>query len=202
MNLFRSMAITLFLLAGVLGSAPPQPLEGAEKPMNDEFVDVLADKYRLPGPGDCQAVVLIFTGYDCPISNRYAPEVVRLCKEYTPKQVAFCIVYADAGITKDAARKHAKEFGYTCPAILDPELKLARRVGATIKPEAAVLSPKGNLVYRGRIDNLYADFGKPRPRPTTHDLKDALDNVLAGKPVPVAHTKAVGCFIDFPFGNK
>jgi hypothetical protein len=127
---------------------------------------------------------------------------LRLCKEYTPKKVAFCVVYADADITKDDARKHAKEYGSTCPAILDPEMKLARKVGATVKPEAAVLSPKGELLYLGRINDLHSDFGKKRPQPSQHDLKDALNAVLAGKPVPVPRTRAVGCYIDFPDKNK
>ncbi len=123
---------------------------------------------------------------------------MRLCKEYTPKKVAFCLVYADADIGRDEAGKHAKEFGYTCPAILDPQMKLAQQVGATIKPEAAVLSPKGELLYRGRIDDLYIDFGKKRLKPTTHDLNAAIDAVLAGQAVPVALTKALGCYIDLP----
>ncbi len=193
------------LLVAILlaaGGRPALAEPAADKQVKDEFVDVLGDKYSLPGPDDCKAVVLLFVGHDCPISNGYAPEIVRLCKEYTPKKVAFCVVYADADIKKDDARKHAKEYGLTCPAILDPEMKLALKVGATVKPEAAVLSPKGELVYRGRIDDIYADFGKKRARPTSRELKDALDAVLAEKPVAVARTKAVGCYIDLPKKNK
>jgi thiol-disulfide isomerase/thioredoxin len=187
------------VLLAAAGGQPPPP---AGKSAADEFVNVAGGKYRLPGPDDAVAVVLLFVGHDCPISNGYAPEVGRVCKEYTPKRVAFCVVYADADLTRDAARKHAEEYGYTCPAVLDPEMKLARMVGATVKPEAAVLSPAGELVYRGRIDDLYPAVGKKRPRPTTRDLRDALDAVLAGKPVPVARTKAVGCDIDFPAKDK
>ncbi|MCS7021052.1 MAG: redoxin family protein [Gemmataceae bacterium] len=169
---------------------------------DDAFVDVLGDKWRLPGPESCKAVVLIFIGYDCPISNAYAPEIARLRKEYEPKKVAFCMVYADADLTKEAARKHAKEYGYSSPAILDPQMKLARKVGASVKPEAAVLSPTGELLYLGRINDLYSDFGKRRLQPTTHDLKNALDAILSGKSVPVARTKAIGCYIEVPPRNK
>jgi hypothetical protein len=165
-------------------------------------VNVLGGKFRLPGPAECKAVALIFVGHDCPISNGYSPEIVRICKEYMPKKVAFCVVYADADLGKDVAQKHAREYGYCCPAVLDPEMKLARRVGASIKPEAAVLSPKGELVYRGRINDLYIDFGKKRAHPTRHDLKEALNAILAGKPVPVARTRAVGCYIDLPEKDK
>jgi hypothetical protein len=193
------------LLAAIFCCGPRQargepPAAGAAT--RGEFVDVLGKKYRLPGPDDCKAVALIFVGHDCPISNGYAPEVVRLCKEYAPKKVAFCVVYADADLTRDDARKHAREHGYCCPALLDPEMVLARKAGATVKPEAAVLSPKGEVLYRGRIDDLYVEIGKKRARPTSRDLKDALDAVLAGKPVPTPRTKAIGCYIDLPETDK
>ena len=56
---------------------------------------------------------------------------------------------------------------------------------------------KGRLVYRGRIDNLYADFGKKRFKPTKRDLRDTLDALLAGKRLAKRTTEAVGCYIDF-----
>jgi hypothetical protein len=51
------------------------------------------------------------------------------------------------------------------------------------------------VLYRGRIDDRVADFGKRRVEPTRRDLRLALDAILAGKPVPARRTKAVGCYI-------
>ena len=194
------LLVALILGCGVRSTqADPSP---AGKQVKEEFVDVLGDKYSLPGPDDCKAVVLLFIGNDCPISNGYSKEIVRLCKEYMPKKVAFCVVYAEADLSKDDARKHAKDYGYCCPAILDPMMTLAMKVGATIKPESAVLSPKGELLYLGRIDDIYADFGKRRSQPTRRELKDSLDDILAGKAIAVARAKAIGCPIDFPEKKK
>lgn len=193
------------LLVAVLFGCDDRLLQAespADKLVKDEFVDVLGNKYSLPGLDDCKAVVLLFCGHDCPISNGYAKEIVRLCKEFMPKKIAFCVIYADADLGVHDARKHAKEYGFTCPAILDPKMSLASRVGATVKPEAAVLSPTGKLLYLGRIDDIYADFGKKRLQPTCRDLKDSLDAIIAGNPVPVARTKAIGCYIDFPEKKK
>lgn len=167
-----------------------------------EFVDVMGDKVTFPGPDDCKAVVLIFIGYDCPISNSYSKEIVRICQEFTPKKVVIWVVYADADISKEMACKHAQEYGFCCPAILDPKMTLARKVGATVKPEAAVLSPKGELLYLGRIDNRYVDFGKRREQVTSTELRDALNAVLAGKPVTTPRVPAIGCDIDFPKESK
>jgi hypothetical protein len=51
------------------------------------------------------------------------------------------------------------------------------------------------LLYHGRIDNRYVDFGKSMPQPTRRDLEVALQRVVAGKPVQVASTPAIGCFL-------
>jgi hypothetical protein len=198
-------AIPFFLLAAVLLGSDARSTQADpadDRRVKVEFIDVLGNKYTLPGPDDCKAIVLLFVGHDCPISNSYSKEIVRLCKEFMPKKVAFCVVYADADISEDEARKHAKEYGFVCPAILDPEMTLARRVGATIKPEAAVLSPKGELLYLGRIDNRWVDFGKRREHVTSHELRDALEAVLAGKPIATPRVKGIGCDIDLPRKSK
>jgi hypothetical protein len=203
------MSVLRFVSGGVLiaallavGNSPLLAQPPAEKLAKGQFVDVLGDKYSIPGPDDCTAVVLLFVGYDCPISNSYTKEIVRLCKEFMPKKVAFCVVYADSDISKEDARKHAKEYGFTCPAILDPKMTLALKVGATVKPETAVLSPKGEVLYLGRIDNRYVDFGKRREHVTSQELRDALEAVLAGKSVATPRCKAIGCDIDLPKKSK
>jgi len=199
MTFCRRVAIMIFLIILLCcGSSALQAEPPVSEPRREEFIDVLGEKYTLPGPDDCKAVVLIFIGHDCPISNGYTPEIVRICKDYMPKGVAICVVYADADLSRVEARKHAKEYGFCCPAVLDPQMTLARRVGATVKPEAAVLSPHGELRYLGRIDNRYADFGIRREQVTSHDLRNALDAVLAGKPVATPRVPAIGCDIEFP----
>jgi hypothetical protein len=184
------------ILAGTSGPA------GADTPLGrlfeETFSTVQGDRFRFPGPDQCKAVVIIFIGHDCPISNAYAPEIIRLCKEYLPKKVVFCLVYADPDLPLDEARKHAREYGFICPVIYDPQLRLARGLGAKVQPEAAVVSPAGELLYLGRIDDLYFDFSRKRPEATRHDLRNALEAVLAGKPVPVARTRAIGCYIPYP----
>ena len=62
-------------------------------------------------------------------------------------------------------------------------------------PEAVVITPDGEIAYRGRIDNWFGDIGRKRPAPTRHELKDAVTAVLAGQPVPVPRTEAVGCLL-------
>jgi hypothetical protein len=141
------------------------------------------------------ATVLVFTAVDCPISDRYAPEVRRLAARYADRGVRFHVVYANAGERPEAARAHAAAFAYGLPVLLDPAGALADRARATVTPEAAVFDARGRLVYHGRIDDRYVDFGVDRPVPTTHELDDAIAAALGGRPAVVPTAPAVGCAI-------
>ena len=142
---------------------------------------------------DHKAAVLIFIGVDCPISNSYAPEINRIVSNYSKQDLDFYIVYSDPKLSVEDAKKHSRDFGYTCPSLMDTQQSLMKKVKATVTPEVAVVDPHGQVVYQGRIDDWYQDFGKQRYAPTTHELRDALDAIVAGKKVGTPVTKAVGC---------
>jgi thiol-disulfide isomerase/thioredoxin len=142
-----------------------------------------------------QAIVLLFVSTDCPLSNALVPELNRIEQAYAQRGVAFYAVQGDATVAAGTVRKHAKDFGYAFPYLFDPQESLAAFTGATTTPEAAVLSPRGEILYLGRVDNRLEDFGKQRVKITQFDLRDALDAVLNGKPVPHPRTHALGCAI-------
>jgi hypothetical protein len=104
-------------------------------------------------------------------------------------------VQGDATVPDADVRRHVKDYAYTFPYLFDPHESLAAYTGATSTPEAAVLSPDGQLLYLGRIDNRLEDFGKQRVQVTEFDLRDTLEAILDGKPVPHARTRALGCAI-------
>jgi hypothetical protein len=114
---------------------------------------------------------------------------------FAPKGVLFWLVYPNPADSPAAIRDHLKAFGYPMRALRDPRHELVELTKATVTPEAAVFNVAGRIVYRGRIDDRYVDFGVQRPAPTRHDLEDALTAVLAGKPVLHPTTQALGCFI-------
>ena len=148
------------------------------------------------------ANVLVFVASDCPISNGYAPEIQRICGDYRAKGVACALVYEDVAIGAAAVRAHLDAYRYRdVPAVIDGDRAIARRAGARVTPQAIVVDKTGAIRYRGRIDNFYAALGKPRQVVTAHDLKDALDAVVAGRRVPHAETEALGCFIESPKGK-
>jgi hypothetical protein len=143
--------------------------------------------------GDKVASVLFFYWQDCPISNGYAPEINRICAGHT--NFAFFIVQVDPELTAAAAKEHARKYDLRPPVLLDPRHQLVKLAGATVTPEAVVLGRNGEVLNRGRIDNLYATLGKKRAAATEKDLVEALDAIAAGKPVKKSETKAIGCLI-------
>jgi len=149
-----------------------------------------------PAIAIAQTSVLIFVSTECPVSNRYAPDIQRLYKEFAPKGVRFQLVYPNPADDRAAIDKHLKEYGYPASiAMRDANHALVKKAQATITPEAAVFDRAGSLVYRGRIDDRVVELGRERPAATASDLRDALTAVLSGKPVNPARTQAVGCFI-------
>ncbi|MDQ2947062.1 MAG: redoxin domain-containing protein, partial [Acidobacteriota bacterium] len=99
--------------------------------------------------------VLIFVRTDCPIANRYAPELQRLDREFNSRGVTFRMVYPDPGETEQSALKHVKEYGFPGKVLLDPSHEWVKRGRARTTPEAAVFTSDQRLLYHGRIDDRY-----------------------------------------------
>jgi hypothetical protein len=153
----------------------------------------LAGHEQNPFTQHSKATVLVFVRTDCPITNRYAPELLRLASVYSLRSVSFWLVYPDPDEAPRHIQEHMREYNLPGRSLRDPHHVLVKEAHATVAPEAAVFNANGHLVYHGRIDNRYVDIGKARPIATVHDLQDAIEAVLDGKPVRQPETRAVGC---------
>jgi len=138
--------------------------------------------------GHVTAVIFIAT--QCPVSNAYNERMKALYSDYAPKGVQF--VFLNANSTESAAdvERHHDAHGFPFPVYKDVNSAFADKVGAAVTPHSFVFDAQGTLVYRGSIDNA-----QNIDRVTAHPLRDALDAVLAGRPVPVSESKAFGCSI-------
>jgi peroxiredoxin/mono/diheme cytochrome c family protein len=189
------------LLAATLAALAQQNAEKAAK--NGPNKDGLSQKVdnvkllRLDGKTlalhDLQgtrAVVVVFLTFDCPVSNSYIADLNELAR--THKDAAFLGVCPTAD---DPARlaKQAQEFQVGFPVVADPKLQAVAALGAATTPEACVLDGEMVLRYRGRIDDGFAARLKKNKEVTRRDLREALDEVLAGKKVSQPLTAAVGC---------
>ncbi len=143
-----------------------------------------------------QGRVEIFVSTDCPIANAYSPEFNRLFEEFSPQGIGFLLVYPDPSISKDDIAKHREEYSLAIPGDGDPGHKRVKAAGATITPEAAVYDFSGQLIYRGRIDNLFNDYGDKRRIVTERYLRSVLEKLVVGEALSFTETKANGCFIE------
>ena len=179
-------------LAALLMSA----LAGVNSTVRVKSIDRGGDVDPFDAPRGTRAIVFVFTSTDCPISNRYAPEIRRLAARFAADGIIFRLIYPNPSDQPSAIREHLTAFAYggVVQAFHDPEQTLAKFAGATVTPETAVYAGR-RLLYRGRIDDRYVDLGHERPAATVHDLGDALTAIVAGQRVPHSSTQAVGCFI-------
>lgn len=168
---------------GPTGSAGPTVVED----LSGQPLDPLANGNR--------ANVLLFVRTDCPIGNRYAPEIHRLRARFAADGVGLWLVYPDPSEDAAMIEKHLADYGFGAPALRDPQHVLVAATGATVTPEAAVFDASRRLLYHGRIDDRHVDFGLSRPAATSHELVDAVTAHLAGLAPPASSEPAVGCFI-------
>jgi peroxiredoxin len=161
----------------------------------DGVVDLSGREQNPFADAAARAVVLIFISIECPICNRYAPEIQRLQHRFSEQGVVFWLVQPGKDENVSKTRDHLKEFGYSFGLLRDPNHALVKHAGVKVTPEVAVFTPEAKLLYRGRIDDRYAGFGKTRPAPTQRELQTVLEQLLAGRSITVTNTSAVGCSI-------
>ena len=152
-----------------------------------------AASIALQAPAGTKAIVFLFTSTDCPISNRYAPEVRRLAEGFAPKGVVFRLVYPNPAETPAAIREHMAAFQYAgaAEAFRDPAHALVKLAGATVTPEAAVsLAAASSIAAASTIAT--SSSASSVPQPPQHDLADALAAVVAGKPVAARRRRRSG----------
>jgi peroxiredoxin len=133
---------------------------------------------------------LIFISVQCPVSNAYNERMEKLAQDYQAKGVNVIGINSNNTEPVAAVKSHAGEKHLTFTILKDDGNKIADRLGATRTPEAYVIDASGKLVYHGRIDNSQKPEGI-----TSNDLREALDEMLAGKPVSKTGGVAFGCMI-------
>ena len=137
---------------------------------------------------DHPAAVLFAIDPDCPISRDYATEMARLARQFGPKGVTFFGIDSAADVGEEASRWRAAEWDLPFPILLDPSQSVARQADVRVTPEAVVVLPDGQVLYRGRIDDRYRADGQVRPRPDRRDLEAVLKSILADE-MPVLTTE-------------
>lgn len=157
-----------------------------------------AVRSRLAEPG-VRVAVFYFASTDCPISNRYVPEIERLDLEYAGRGVRVWWVYPDPTDDAAAIAQHRRDFSIRGAVYPDAARSAVEMAHVTVTPEAAVFVVEGGAlreVYHGRIDDRYIALGQERPEARRHELEMAIQAALEGKAAPAPEGPPVGCAIE------
>ncbi len=188
-------AILIVAFAAVVGSGrnpgdlPAPPAIGA---MIDDFKLPDADgaQHTLNSLKGKNGAVVIFIATKCPVSNAYNDRMEKLAQDYKAKGINVIGINSNNTEPSSEVKSHAAEKHLTFAILKDDGNKIADRFGANHTPEAYVIDASGKLVYHGRIDN-----SQKIEAITSNDLREALDSILAGKPIEKTTSVAFGCSI-------
>ena len=184
------------LLAALLALGLASAALAAEKPGSVPLAAPDGKGTTLDAHAGKSATVVVFVSFECPVARSYLVPLNEFARANAEKGVRVVLVCPSDDKPASVA-KSAAEFKLTIPVLIDSKKELAAALKAEITPEAFVLDAKGEVFYRGRIDDGYSARLKKNPTVTSRDLNDAVAALLDGKLVKVAKTKAVGCPIDY-----
>ncbi len=159
----------------------------------------LSDIHRRPRSLDSfagkKAYVIFFIDTECPVAALYVPTEIALHRKYAGKGVQFIAIDSSGQDSFVDVSAFAQERDLPFPVLKDFDQGVADRFGATRTPEAFLLDAGRVIRYHGRIDNQYG-VGVQRDTATECDLENAIELLLAGRPLTVRETDVAGCPIE------
>jgi peroxiredoxin len=193
------MSFVLLLLTALAGGAAPSgrdlvPPAIGVKVADVAMQDVSGQRRTLGEFKTKKAIVAVFVGTECPIANLYFPSLAEMQKHYAAKGVQFLAINSNVQDSLADVVAHANERKLPFPVLKDADQSAADAFGARRTPEVFLLDGSRTIRYRGRIDDQYG-YTYRRGTPTHTELKDALEELLAGKPVTTPESECQGCLI-------
>jgi peroxiredoxin len=185
--------VATFVLAVGL-ALPALAADNPERDYQFNSTSVTGHKVIIEKKSGTKLTVVCFLGTECPMARLYGPRLSELSDEFKSDNVRIIGVNSNRQDSMAEVRAYVDELSVSFPVINDRGNVIADRYGATRTPEVFLLDERLQLQYHGRIDDQYAP-GISRAAPTQQDLRVAIEQLLAGKPVSTAETTALGCFI-------
>jgi peroxiredoxin len=160
------------------------------KAENFTLKDYNGKSHSLADYKDSKVIVVMFIATQCPVSNDYNGRMAALYKDYSGKGVTFLAINSNKQESVEEITQHSQKNGFQFPVLKDPDNVIADKFNAQVTPEIFVLNPNYEILYHGRIDDSQREN-----EIKSSDLRNSLDEILAGKPVSKKETKAFGCTI-------
>lgn len=185
-------------------AAPPPAAESEESvpetpsgscPINQRFLDLDGALHVVGEDRESRGTALVLLGPGCPISDRTLPEVKRIAERTRELDIDFFGVLSDPFLDRSEALAYRKEFALGFPILFDTDGALARCLVPRVTPEAFLYDARGELVYRGRIDDRARELGS-MTEPRNKEFLDGIEALGAGRAPAVAKTEPIGCIYE------
>ena len=172
-------------------------IEPGQKVDDFRLVDHRGQAHALHGLADKKAVVIMVQGNGCPIVRQALPALAEVREKYRDQGIEFLLLNSNLQDKRELVTKEADEFKIDFPILLDETQRVGTALGVMRTSEVFVIEPKTwKLIYRGPMDDRLS-YERQRPA-QNHYLTDALDAVMAGRPVKTSKADGVGCLVNFP----
>ncbi len=184
--------------------APPPAQQAAAQPAaaslrtaaDFTLKDMDGKAHQLYALSDKSAVVVLMYMSGCPIVRKMTPDLDAITAEYKGKNIEFIALNPNHD-PADEVKTMVKEFGMKLPILVDADQKVSKQLGVQRNSEVVVIQPKTwKILYSGPLDDRL-DFTSERAKPNHRYVADALDQMLAGKPVSVQPGEIKGCPISW-----
>jgi len=171
-------------------------LNPGDKVDNFRLLDDAGKSHELYYLSDMKAVVVMVQGNGCPIVRQAMPALRDVRAAFKDQGVEFLLLNSNLQDTRETTAAESKEFEFALPILLDSTQLIGESLGVNRTAEVFVIDPKTwTLAYRGPIDDRLS-YEKQRPAAQHHYLKDAIGELLAGKPVKNAKVDGPGCIVN------
>lgn len=140
--------------------------------------------------------VLVWFSPTCPICLKSLPALEKLNSTYQQKEVEFVLISPDSSLSTNDIIQFKKSTSCTIPLLVDTKQELTSALSAKVTPQAIVVNSLGNVIYSGKIDNLFERLGVKRRIVTKHYVQDAIESILNNTPLSERTTTPVGCIIE------
>ena len=185
-----ALSVVAATLPRVTDNGAPTPAAIGTTVEDFKLADADGQEHTLASLKGKNGTVLIFIATRCPVSNAYNERMEKLYEDYKARGISVVGINSNSTESSDDIKAHASTNNLTFTILKDKGNKIADLLGAERTPEVYLLDASNKLVYRGRIDNA-----RNSTSVSTNDLRDAIDAVLAGKPVAKTSVPAFGCSI-------
>ena len=162
------------------------------------------ETYSLDSFKPAKLLVVIFTCNHCPYAQALEGRFIELQHDYAQRSVQLVAISSNDATAYpadsfDAMKRLAREHAWNFPYLYDHTQTVARAYDAACTPDIFVFDASHRLVYRGQLDDSRPKTDKPL---TGKDLRNALDNILAGQPVAIEQRPSIGCNIKWKQGSE